>query len=125
VRPPMLDAVRALCERWELPCTVIGEVTEAGSLRCFWGDEVVGDIPATLLTEECPRYEVERRPPSSPASAPEPKPLSSANRRDKRWIWEQYDHLVGSRTVRRPGLDAAVLRLRPSLRGLAVTLDGP
>ena len=38
---------------------------------------------------------------------------------------EQYDHLVGSRTVRRPGLDAAVLRLRPSLRGLAVALQGP
>ena len=42
-----------------------------------------------------------------------------------RWIYEQYDQLVGSRTVRRPGLDAAVLRLRPSLRGLAVSLDGP
>ena len=38
---------------------------------------------------------------------------------------EQYDQLVGSRTVRRPGLDAAVLRLRPSLRGLAVSLQGP
>ena len=43
----------------------------------------------------------------------------------KRWIYEQYDHLVRSRTVRRPGLDAAVLRLRPSWRGLAVSLDGP
>jgi len=40
-------------------------------------------------------------------------------------VIEQYDHLVGSRTVRRPGLDAAVLRLRPSLRGLAVALQGP
>jgi phosphoribosylformylglycinamidine synthase len=40
-------------------------------------------------------------------------------------VIEQYDHLVGSRTVRRPGLDAAVLRLRPSLRGVAVALQGP
>jgi phosphoribosylformylglycinamidine synthase subunit PurL len=40
-------------------------------------------------------------------------------------VIEQYDHLVGSRTVRRPGLDAAVLRLRPSTRGLAVALQGP
>ncbi|HYA08259.1 MAG TPA: AIR synthase related protein, partial [Gaiellaceae bacterium] len=47
------------------------------------------------------------------------------NRRDKTWIFERYDQLVGSRTVRRPGLDAAVLRLRPSLRGLAVALQGP
>ena len=54
-----------------------------------------------------------------------PKPLSDANRADKAWITEQYDQLVGSRTVRRPGLDAGVLRLRPSLRGLAVALQGP
>ena len=40
-------------------------------------------------------------------------------------MYEQYDQLVGSRTVRRPGFDAAVLRLRPSLRGLAVSLQGP
>jgi phosphoribosylformylglycinamidine synthase len=40
-------------------------------------------------------------------------------------VYEQYDQLVGSRTVRRPGLDAAVLRLRPSLRGIAVALQGP
>jgi selenophosphate synthetase-related protein len=40
-------------------------------------------------------------------------------------VYERYDQLVGSRTVRRPGLDAAVLRLRPSMRGLAVSLQGP
>ncbi|HYZ19368.1 MAG TPA: AIR synthase related protein, partial [Gaiellaceae bacterium] len=50
--------------------------------------------------------------------------LRSPNIRSRGWIWERYDHLVGSRTVRRPGLDAAVLRLRPSFRGLAVALDG-
>ena len=50
--------------------------------------------------------------------------MASPNIRSRRWIFERYDHLVGSRTVRRPGFDAAVLRLRPSLRGLAVSLDG-
>ena len=50
--------------------------------------------------------------------------LRSPNIRSRAWIYHRYDHLVGSRTVRRPGLDAAVLRLRPSLRGLAVSLDG-
>ena len=50
---------------------------------------------------------------------------SPHNRASKAWVYEQYDQLVGSRTVRRPGLDAAVLRLRPSLRGLAVSLQGP
>src|SRR5207245_844851 len=52
-------------------------------------------------------------------------PLGDANRGDKTWIYEQYDQLVGSRTVRRPGFDAGVLRLRPSLRGISVSLQGP
>jgi phosphoribosylformylglycinamidine synthase len=119
VRPQMLDAVREVCARWELPCTPIGEVTDSGVLRAFHGGEVVGEIPAQLLTEECPRYEVEQR--------AEERPLRRLVRPpfDVREVIEQYDHLVGSRTVRRPGLDAAVLRLRPSLRGLAVALQGP
>jgi phosphoribosylformylglycinamidine synthase len=123
VRPQMLDAVRAVCARWELPCTPIGTVTEHGELRAFADDDVVGAIPAALLTDECPRYEVEQVQPD--AWEQPPRPLSSANRADKRWIFEQYDQLVGSRTVRRPGLDAGVLRLRPSLHGLAVALQGP
>ena len=83
----------------------------------------VGSVPARLLTDECPRYEVEQLKPD--VWAPDPGPSSEANRADKTWIYEQYDQLVGSRTVRRPGLDAGVLRLRPSLRGLAVALQGP
>jgi phosphoribosylformylglycinamidine synthase len=119
VRPEMLDAVRAVCARWELPCTAIGEVTASGALRALHDGEVVGDIPAHLLTDECPRYEVEQR-----ADARSPRRVA-APAFDVREVIEQYDHLVGSRTVRRPGLDAAVLRLRPSLRGLAVALQGP
>ena len=46
------------------------------------------------------------------------------NDEPKDWVFEQYDQLVGSRTVRRPGLDAAVLRIDGN-RGIAVTLDGP
>jgi phosphoribosylformylglycinamidine synthase len=115
----MLDAVEGVCARWELPCTVIGEVTGSGALRVFDDDEVVGDIPARLLTDECPRYEVEQQAEPRPVRRVEPPEF------DVREVIEQYDHLVGSRTVRRPGLDAAVLRLRPSLRGLAVALQGP
>jgi phosphoribosylformylglycinamidine synthase len=120
VRPQMLDAVRSVCARWELPCTAIGDVTDTGDLRAFFAGELVGGIPAAQLTDECPRYEVEREPHTLEYVQPSPH-----NNRSKAWIYEQYDHLVGSRTVRRPGLDAAVLRLRPSLRGLAVSLQGP
>jgi phosphoribosylformylglycinamidine synthase subunit PurL len=131
VRPAFLEAVEEVCARWELHCTPIGEVTDTGELRAFHHGETLAEIPADLLTEEAPRYRVE---PVPRAAAPEPPPaaapdllelLASPNIRSRSWIYERYDHLVGSRTVRRPGLDAAVLRLRPSLRGLAVSLDGP
>ena len=133
VREQMLDGVREVCARWELRCTVIGEVTEGGRLRALVDGDVVGDIPAHTLTEDCPRYDVETRPRPKSVEAPPWAPphdeallelLSSPNVKSKRWVYEQYDQLVGSRTVRRPGLDGAVLRLRPSHRGLAVSLDG-
>ena len=119
-RPESLERVEAVLDRWELHHAVIGEVTETGELRAFFEDELVGEIPARLLTDECPRYEVDRLPAARPRAHVDP-----VNHEPKRWIYEQYDHLVQSRTVRRPGLDAAVLRLRPSWRGLAVSLDGP
>ena len=120
VRPAMLDEVRRVCAMWELACSPIGEVTDTGELRAFHDQELVGEIPVALLTEQCPRYEVARTPHSTRND--EPSPL---NRASKAWIYEQFDQLVGSRTVRRPGLDGAVLRLRPSLRGVAVSLQGP
>jgi phosphoribosylformylglycinamidine synthase subunit PurL len=120
VRPQMLDSVRRVCAQWELPCTPIGDVTDNGDLRAFHDGDVVGEIPARLLTDECPRYEIEAEPHSRTDAD-----VSPHNIRPKAWIYEQYDQLVGSRTVRRPGLDGAVMRLRPSLRGLAVSLQGP
>jgi phosphoribosylformylglycinamidine synthase subunit PurL len=119
VDPELLASVGLVCDRWELPCAAIGEVTATGVLRAFQDGEVVGEIPADLLTEECPRYEVARR------AAQKPVRRVARPEFDVGEVIEQYDHLVGSRTVRRPGLDAAVLRLRPSLRGLAVALQGP
>jgi phosphoribosylformylglycinamidine synthase subunit PurL len=118
VAPERLDDVRAVCARWELPCTPIGEVAAHGELRAHYDDEIVGTIPARNLTDDCPRYEVGRRPRSHTAT-PTSQPEQSFG-----WIFEQYDQLVGSRTVRRPGLDAAVLRIEGT-RGIAVSLDGP
>ncbi|MBM2822935.1 MAG: phosphoribosylformylglycinamidine synthase subunit, partial [Thermoleophilia bacterium] len=134
VRPQMVESVEAVLDRWELDHAVIGEVTATGSFRAYWHGEVVGDIPAALLTEECPRYEVAsepRRPTSVPDIVDAPSAgdallelLASPGLRSREFVYRRYDQLVGSRTVRRPGLDAAVIRLRPSLRGLALTLDG-
>ncbi len=134
VRPENVVAVEEVCARWELDHAAIGEVTATGELRAYFEDDLAGAIPAVFLTDEAPRYEVPRRP--RPPAEPAPPPagpargeallelLASPNVRSRAWIYRRYDHLVGSRTVRRPGLDAAVLRLRPSFRGLAVSLDG-
>jgi phosphoribosylformylglycinamidine synthase len=118
VAPERLDDVRAVCTRWELPCTPIGEVTAHGELRALFQNDVVGSIPARHLTDDCPRYEVGQQP-ASPA-------VSTTGQTTKSFgeIFEQYDQLVGSRTVRRPGLDAAVLRI-DGTRAIAVSLDGP
>jgi phosphoribosylformylglycinamidine synthase subunit PurL len=120
VRPERLAEVEAVLDRWELHHASIGEVTETGELRAFFDDEPVGEIPARLLTDECPRYEVDRLEAARPRAA-----VDAVNFEPKDWVYGQYDQLVLSRTVRRPGLDAAVLQLRPSWRGLAISLDGP
>ena len=118
--PQRLDEVEAVLDKWELHHAAIGDVTDSGVLRCFYDGELVGGIPSELLTEECPRYEVGREP-RRVATAP----VDPANHESKAWVYEQYDQFVQSRSVRRPGLDAAVLRLLPSFRGLAVSLQGP
>jgi phosphoribosylformylglycinamidine synthase len=120
VRPERLAEVEAVLSRWELHHAAIGEVTETGELRAFFDDEMVGEIPAAFLTDACPRYEVDRLKAARP-----PAEVDPVNLGPKEWIYQQYDQLVLSRTVRRPGLDAAVLQLHPSWRGLAVSLDGP
>ena len=119
VAPARLAEVGAVLERWELPHAVIGEVTDGGELVVHSGDGIVGAIPATFLTDECPRYELRQA-----AGARGNVPPDPANLEPKTRIFERYDFLVGSRTVRRPGLDAAVLRLTGT-RGIALSLDGP
>ena len=134
VAPERLAEVEAVIDRWELHRAEIGEVTETGELRALWHGEEVGSIPARFLTEDCPRYVVEQTPralspevelPELPATAEVLLALLGSDAlRSRAFVTRRYDQLVQSRTVRRPGLDAAVVRLRPSNRGLAVTLDG-
>jgi phosphoribosylformylglycinamidine synthase subunit PurL len=128
------ESVAGVCRKWELNVAEIGQVTDSGLLRFFVDEEVVGEVPVELLTDETPRYRVQTRP--RPLAEPIEHPrieagpdelvdlLASPNVRSREDVYRRYDHLVGSRTLRRPGLDAAVLRLRPSMRGLAVSLDG-
>ncbi len=138
VEPSKVDDVLAVCGKWEVNATAIGEVTDSGRLRVFDGETLVGDLPVTALVDECPAYDLE---PLQPARPIYPAPervldegldtagtllalLGSANLASRRWAFEQYDCLVGSRTVRRPEqADAAVLALE-SGGAIAVSIDG-
>jgi phosphoribosylformylglycinamidine synthase len=138
VRPDRLAEVVARCHRHELQVAAIGEVTEGEDLVALAGGREVARVPARLLADEAPVYEVPLDPSPAPApldlaAVPEPPDLAAAwlellgrpNVAAKRWIYERYDHLVGANTVRRPGAaDAAVVRLPGSGRAIALTLDG-
>jgi phosphoribosylformylglycinamidine synthase len=136
VEPAQLDVVVETCTRWQVDATPIGTVTGSGSLRAFHDGDLVGDIPVDSLVDGAPRYEVERRRPARLRDRPiEPRPaehtqdsllrvLRSTNIGSRRWIYRQYDQLVGSGTAVRPGGDAGVVRLTPSNRAVAISLDG-
>jgi phosphoribosylformylglycinamidine synthase subunit PurL len=138
VEPDKVEDVLALCARWEVNATAIGEVTGSGRLRVFDGEALVGDLPVTALVDECPAYDLEPLEPARAIYPPPPRTLSagldasdtllallgSANLASRSWAFEQYDCLVGSRTVRRPEqADAAVLMLEHG-GAIAVSIDG-
>jgi phosphoribosylformylglycinamidine synthase len=128
VEPERVGDVLDVCARWQVNATAIGEVTASGRLRVFAGEELAGDLPVTALVDECPAYDLEPVEPATPLYPPPPRVLdealgvadtllallASANLASRRWAFEQYDCLVGSRTARRPEqADAAVLLLPP------------
>jgi phosphoribosylformylglycinamidine synthase subunit PurL len=141
VEPALLEDVLGLCARWDVRASVIGEVTDTEHLRVFDGDELVGDMPVDALVDDVPLYDLAPEEPSGPLYPdpaarldPDASPaetllalLASPNIASKRFVFEQYDSIVGSRTVRRPeSADAAVLVLAPDggSGALAVSIDG-
>ncbi len=141
VEPGRLEGVLSVCARWEVRATPIGEVTETRRLRVLDGDEPVGDMPVEALVDDCPLYDLEPEPPGGQIyPAPQRRIeegagpvetllalLAAPNVASKRFAVEQYDAVVGSRTVRRPeAADAAVLALGPDggSGALAVSIDG-
>ncbi len=136
VEPAQLDEFLAVCAHWETGAAVIGEVTDSRLIRVLEGDQVIGEIPVEVLVDGCPLYELTPERPSSqlyPAPArslhiEDPSEilqalLASANIADRRYLYGQYDCVVQSRTVVRPGVaDAAVLQL-PGGGAIAVSID--
>src|SRR5260370_2723820 len=114
---------RRVFDKWELDFAVIGHVTDTGRLELRMHGETAADIPVGPLVGEAPLYGRPwlRRAPQpeiDPTSLPAPYPLHCLKRligcpdlASKRWVWEQYDHLVQGNTVKRPGGDAAIIRI--------------
>jgi phosphoribosylformylglycinamidine synthase subunit PurL len=137
VRPGDLAAVLALCEKWEIAGTAIGTVTATRRMRVLQDGQPVGDMPVQALVDDCPLYDLRPIRPTQPLYPPPPATLApgatprelllallaSPNLASRRPLFEQYDAIVQSRTVRRPAqADAAVLAL-PDGSALAVSID--
>jgi phosphoribosylformylglycinamidine synthase subunit PurL len=139
VEPSLADHVLEVCEKWEVHATVIGEVTDTHTFRIFKDGELVGELPVPLLVDDCPLYDLEPEAPTTPLYVGGEQQvatdadtlttlralLASANIASRRPVFEQYDPVVQSRTVRRPEqADAAVLAL-PVLGGRSGAADEP
>jgi phosphoribosylformylglycinamidine synthase len=138
VEPARVAEVLAVCEKWQTGSAEIGVVTDSGQVRILRGGEVVGDMPVAALVDGCPLYDLEPAEPEGwiygnratlavDISAEDEllALLAAPSIASKRWAFEQYDSVVGSRTVRRPeSADAAVLQLPESGNAIAVSIDG-
>ncbi len=138
VEPARVPEVLAVCEKWQTGGAEIGTITESGQVRVLRGGEVVGEMPVEALVDGCPLYDLSPAEPegwiygnratlAGDVSAEDEllALLASPSIASKRWAFEQYDSVVGSRTVRRPeAADAAVLALPESGNAIAVSIDG-
>jgi phosphoribosylformylglycinamidine synthase subunit PurL len=135
LRPGSETEARRIFEKWELDFAVIGHVTDTGHLVLRINGDVDADIPVGPLVTEAPVYKrpwrrADPEPEIDPAVLPDRDPLdclerlvTSATLASKCWIWEQYDHLVMGDTVKRPGGDAAVIRVSANGKALALATD--
>jgi phosphoribosylformylglycinamidine synthase len=136
--PARVDEVLAVCAKWEVHGTAIGTVTDTGHMRILRHGELGGEVPVAALVDDCPLYDLEPERPAAGLYPPPPAVLDagaslrdallaligSPNVASRLPLFQQYDWLVQSRTVRRPAeADAAVLQL-PGGTGLAVSIDG-
>jgi phosphoribosylformylglycinamidine synthase len=130
------DEARAIFEKWELDFSIIGSLTTTGRMVLSMHDTIVADLPIDPLSEASPEYD---RPwtetalpaalaaadiaPDTPVDEALLRLMGSPDLASKRWIWDQYDHLVMGHTIERPGGDAGIVRLAGTNKALAATSD--
>jgi phosphoribosylformylglycinamidine synthase len=136
LKPEKEKEAEAIFRKWGLDFAVVGHTTPSKRFRVKHGGDVMADLPIKELGDEAPLYD--RPHVASPALAvvqarevTPPMPISAALEKliatpelcSKRWVWEQYDHVILGNTVQRPGGDAAVVRVENGPKGLALTVD--
>ncbi|MGW8203891.1 phosphoribosylformylglycinamidine synthase subunit PurL [Sphingomonas bisphenolicum] len=140
LKPGREAFAEAIFQKWELDFAVIGHVTDTGRMVLIHKGETVCDIPLAPLADDAPLYDRPSMPKddykiwskveplgeiaeSADIGADLVKLMGSPDIASRRWIWEQYDHMVGADTVQRPGGDAAVVRVHGSNKGIAISTD--
>lgn len=135
LKPERQEMARKIFEKYELDCVTIGRLTTTGNLVIRRHGKVEADMPVQPISEQAPQYdrpwtETPKKPVIAARDVPVHDPakalktlMASPDLASRRWIWEQYDHLVRGHTVQRPGGDAAVVRLPGSNRALAMVVD--
>jgi phosphoribosylformylglycinamidine synthase len=136
LKPELEEQAEGIFRKWGLDFAIVGKTTDTLRFVVKHGGEVKADLPIKELGDEAPLYDrpwvpTPGQPALDPASIAPPgsnrdallKLLATPNLCSKRWVWEQYDHLILNNSVRRPGGDAAVIRVKEGPKGLAVTTD--
>ncbi|WP_142849856.1 phosphoribosylformylglycinamidine synthase subunit PurL [Telmatospirillum sp. J64-1] len=135
LKPGREEIARRIMEKWELDFAIVGRLTETGRMVLRRHGEIVADLPIDPLAKAAPEYDrpwvpSTKRPVVKTEDVPA-KPVDEALKTligcpdlaSKRWIWEQYDHMVMGDTTHRPGGDAGVVRVHGTRKALAVTTD--
>ena len=136
LKPEKEKQAEAIFRKWGLDFAVVGYTTPTKRFVVKHDGEVMADLPIKELGDEAPLYDRPHTasPPLDIVHARDVKaPMSVADALEKligtpelcsrRWVWEQYDHVIGGNTVQRPGGDAAVVRIEDGPKGLALTVD--
>ena len=133
--PGMAAEAEAIFRKWCLDFAVVGKTTDDLRFRVVHKGRVEADLPIKDLGDEAPEYDrpyvLRNGPPPLAGPVPEPEDWNAALLRivgapdmaSRRWVWEQYDHLIGGDTMQRPGGDAAVVRVEGGRKALAFSLD--
>ena len=133
LRPEKEEDARRIFQKWDLDFAVVGETIAEDRFLISHGNEIRADLPLAALSGTAPEYDRPwERPPAPRPLGPFPHIdpiealitlLRSPNYASKRWVWEQYDHMVMADTVRAPGLGAGLVRVHGTEKILAFTSD--